>query len=131
MLGVGDGVTDDILQEDFENTTSFLVNEARDALHTTTTRQTTDSGLGDALDVVAQHLAMTLGATLSQSLTSLSTTGQVSLHERERERDVHSMTAEQRLGSDGDPRGARPRERQPLEFLCKHNLGVLTRKQAF
>ena len=32
-----------ILQEDLKDTTSFLVNETRDTLHTTTTSETADS----------------------------------------------------------------------------------------
>ena len=43
------------------------------ACRTTTTSETANGGLGDALDVVAEHLAMTLGAALSESLASLST----------------------------------------------------------
>ena len=50
-----------------------LVDEARDALDATTASETADGRLGDALDVVAEHLAMTLGAALSESFTSLST----------------------------------------------------------
>ena len=72
MLGVGDRVTDDVLEEDLEDTTGLFVDETRDALHTTTTGETTDGGLGDSLDVVTKHLAMTLGATLSESLSSFS-----------------------------------------------------------
>ena len=52
----------DVLQEHLEDRTGLLVDEARDALATTTTRQTANRGLGDALDVVAQHLAVALRA---------------------------------------------------------------------
>lgn len=72
VLGVGDRVTDDRLKEDLEHSAGLLVDEAADALDATTACQTADSGLGDALDVVAQNLAMTLGASLSKSLSSLS-----------------------------------------------------------
>ena len=65
MLGVGDRVTDDVLEEDLEHTTGLLVDETRDTLDTATTSETTDSGLGDALDVVTKDLTMTLGASLS------------------------------------------------------------------
>ena len=73
VLGVGDGITDDVLQENLEDTTGLFVDEARDTLDTTTTSQTTDSGLGDTLDVITQHLTMTLGASLSQSFSSFAT----------------------------------------------------------
>ena len=70
MLRVGDGITDNVLKEDLEDTTSLFVNETRDTLHTTTTGQTTDSRLGNSLDVIAQNLTMTLGSSLSESLAS-------------------------------------------------------------
>ena len=73
VLGVGDGITDDVLEENLEDTTGLFVDEARDTLDTTTTSQTTDSGLGDTLDVITQHLTMTLGASLSQSFSSFTT----------------------------------------------------------
>uniref|UniRef100_A0A8R7QN50 Uncharacterized protein n=1 Tax=Triticum urartu TaxID=4572 RepID=A0A8R7QN50_TRIUA len=75
VLGVGDGVADDVLQEDLEHAAGLLVDEPRDALHAAPPRQTTDGRLGDALDVVAQHLPMTLGAALAQPLPALATAG--------------------------------------------------------
>ena len=42
------------LEEDLENTTGLLVDESRDTLDSTTASETTDSGLGDSLDVVTQ-----------------------------------------------------------------------------
>ena len=36
MLGVGDGITDDVLQEHLEHTTGLFVNKTRDTLYTTT-----------------------------------------------------------------------------------------------
>ena len=79
VLGVGDGVTDDVLEEDLEDTAGLFIDHAGDALDTTTASQTADGGLGDALDVVAKNLAVTLGAALAQSLTSLATTRHVVL----------------------------------------------------
>lgn len=73
VFGVGDGVTDHVLQENFQDTTSLLVDETGDTLDTTTTSQTTDSGLGNTLDVITKYLAMTLGSTLSESLSSFTT----------------------------------------------------------
>ena len=73
MLGVGDSITDDILQENLENATCLFVDQARDTLDTTTTCQTTDGRLGDALDVVTEHFSVPLGSPLSQSLSSFTT----------------------------------------------------------
>jgi hypothetical protein len=44
----------------------------RDTLDSSTTSKTTDSRLGDSLDVVTENLAVTLGTTLSETLSSLS-----------------------------------------------------------
>ena len=73
VLSVGDGISDDVLKEDLEDSTGLFVDEARDTLDTTTTRKTADGGLGDTLDVIAQHFAMTLGASLSEALSSFAT----------------------------------------------------------
>jgi hypothetical protein len=43
MLGVSDGVADDVLEEDLEDTACLFVNEARDTFHPTTTSETSDS----------------------------------------------------------------------------------------
>ena len=45
----------------------------RDTLDTTTASETTNSGLGDTLDVVAQDLTVTLGTTLTKALATLAT----------------------------------------------------------
>ena len=71
VLGVGDSVADDTLEESLENTAGLLVDHGRDTLDTATTRQTADGGLGDTLDVVAQDLAVALGTTLSETLAAL------------------------------------------------------------
>ena len=71
VLGVADGVLDDLLEEALEDGAGLLVHEAGDALDAATTSQTADRGLGDALDVVAEHLAVTLaGATLASLATA-------------------------------------------------------------
>ena len=77
VLGVGDGITDDVLKEDLEDTTGLFVDESRDTLDSSTSRQTTDGGLGDALDVITKYLAVTLGASLAQSLASFATSSHV------------------------------------------------------
>jgi len=61
------------LEEVFQNSTSLLVNETRDALDTTTTSEAANSRLGNALNVVAQNFAMALGTSLSETLATFST----------------------------------------------------------
>lgn len=53
VLGVGDGVPDDGLEEGLEDTAGLFVDHGGDTLDTTTTCQTADGGLGDTLDVVS------------------------------------------------------------------------------
>jgi hypothetical protein len=79
VLGVGDGITDDVLKEHLEDTSGLLIDEARDALDTTSAGQTADGGLGDALDVVAENLAVTLGASLAESLASFASSSHVEI----------------------------------------------------
>ena len=79
VFGVGDSITDDVLKEDLEDTTGLLVDQARDTLDTSTSRQTTDGGLGDTLNVITQYFAMTLSASLAESFSSFTTSGHVEL----------------------------------------------------
>jgi hypothetical protein len=45
----------------------------RDTLDTTTTSETSDSGLGNTLNVVTKNLTVTLGTALAKALSALST----------------------------------------------------------
>ena len=71
VLRVRHGVADDVLQEHLQHAARLLVDEARDTLHAATASQTADGRLGDALDVVAQHLPVALGPALSEALPAL------------------------------------------------------------
>ena len=53
VLSVCDCVADDTLEEGLEDTTCLFVDHGRDTLDTTTTCETADGWLCDALDVVA------------------------------------------------------------------------------
>ena len=77
VFGVGDGIPDDVLKEDLEDSTGLLVDESGDTLDSTTTRQTPDGGLGDALDVIPQHLPVPLGTSLAESLASFASSSHV------------------------------------------------------
>ena len=70
VLGVRDSVADDVLQEYLEYSTGLLVDESGDTLDTTSTSETTDGGLGDSLDVISEDLPVSLGSSLSESLSS-------------------------------------------------------------
>ena len=73
MLRVRHRVADHVLEEHLEHTTGLLVDEAADALHATTTSQTADSRLRNALDIVPKDLAMALRAALAQTFTTFAT----------------------------------------------------------
>uniref|UniRef100_A0ABI7YUK7 Histone H4 n=1 Tax=Felis catus TaxID=9685 RepID=A0ABI7YUK7_FELCA len=63
-----------VLKEHLEHPAGLLVDEAGDALDAAAPGQPPDGGLGDALDVVAQHLAVALGAPLAQALPAFAAT---------------------------------------------------------
>lgn len=77
VLRVGDSVADDVLEERLQDAPRLLVDGPADALHASSSRQASDGGLGDAEDVVAQHLAVALRTPLAQSLASLSSSRHV------------------------------------------------------
>ena len=72
VLGVGDSISDHVLQENLEYSSGLLVDQSGDTLDSTSAGQTTDGGLGDTLDVITKYLPVALGAPLSQTFSSLS-----------------------------------------------------------
>ena len=70
VLSVGHSVTNDILEEDLENATCLLIDETADSLDTSSSCQTANDRLGDALNVVAKDLPVPLGASFAQPLSS-------------------------------------------------------------
>ena len=72
------------LKEGLQHGTGLLVDETRDTLDTTSTSETTNSRLCNALDVVAQDFAMTLSTGLSETLATLSTASYKNSCQRER-----------------------------------------------
>ena len=75
VLGVSHRVTNDVLEKDLQDATSLFVDETTDALDASSSGETADGGLGDALDVIAKDLAVALGASLAETLSSLSSSG--------------------------------------------------------
>jgi hypothetical protein len=61
VLSVGHCISDDVLKEHFQDASGLLVDEARDTLDTTSSGETADSGLRNALDVVSEDLSVSLG----------------------------------------------------------------------
>jgi hypothetical protein len=77
VFGVGDGVSDDVLEEHLEHAARLLVDQTGDTFDAAATCETTDGRLGDALDVIAQNFAMALGAPFAESLASFTATSHV------------------------------------------------------
>jgi len=73
VFSIGDRVSDNIFQEDLEDTACFFVNEPRDTLDTTTTSKTTNGRFGYALDVITKDFAMAFGTTFPKTLAAFST----------------------------------------------------------
>ena len=73
VLGVGDGVTDNVLKETSEDGAGLLVDVAGDSLDTTTAGESADGGLGDAHDGGADSLLCSLGSVLSSLGLSVAT----------------------------------------------------------
>ena len=75
VFSVGNGVPDDVLEEDLEYASGFFVDETADSLYASSSREPSDSGLGNTLDIIAKNLAMTFGASFSESLSSFASSG--------------------------------------------------------
>merc|ERR1719430_405022 len=75
VFGVGDGVADHVLEEDLEDASGLLVDEAGDPLDASPPGEAPDGGLGDTLDVVTEDLAVPLDASLAQPLTAFASSG--------------------------------------------------------
>ena len=58
VLGVGHGIADDVLEEDLEDTAGLFIDEARDALHSTSASQTADSRLGARAASISNAMSM-------------------------------------------------------------------------
>ena len=71
---VGDSVSDNVLEEHFQNSTCFFVDETRDSLYAATASKTSDGWLGDALDVITKDLPVALSASFSKSFSSFTAT---------------------------------------------------------
>jgi hypothetical protein len=72
VLGIRNGVTDEVLEEHLEHTARLLVHEVANALDTATACQTADGWLGDATDVVTQNFSMAPDSTRTD--TTIGTT---------------------------------------------------------
>ena len=70
VFGVGDRVSDDVLEEDFEYSSGLFIDQAGDTLDSPSTSKSSDGRLSDTLDVITQDLAVTLGTALAETLSA-------------------------------------------------------------
>merc|ERR1719229_1871070 len=103
MFGVGNCITDDIFQEDFQNSSSFFVNKSRDSLHSSSASQSTDSWFGDTLNVISQHLAMTFCSSYRVRKMSMATSGRVTWKTRKLHPEPHSSSCASSSSSASSP----------------------------
>ncbi|MFS7995201.1 hypothetical protein Hanom_Chr12g01115261 [Helianthus anomalus] len=73
MLRVGNSVTNHILQKYLQNTTCLFIYQTADSLDSTSSGQPPDGGFGDTLNVIPKNFPVTLCSSLSQPLSSFST----------------------------------------------------------
>ena len=75
VLSVGHGVSDDTFQESLEDLPGVIIDEGGDSLDTTSSGESSDSGLGDALDRGSgvSLVSSPLGADFTLSSDSLAT----------------------------------------------------------
>jgi hypothetical protein len=73
MFSVGNRVTNNVLKENLQHTTSLLIDETRYTLYTAATGKTANGGFRNTLNVIAKDLSVTLGASLSESFSTFST----------------------------------------------------------
>ncbi|KAG6540107.1 hypothetical protein Mapa_018562 [Marchantia paleacea] len=71
VLGVSHGISDHVLQKDLQNSASLFINQPADTLHSSSSSQTPDGGLRNPLNVISEHLPVSLGASFAQTFTSL------------------------------------------------------------
>ena len=73
VLGVGNGVLDNVLEEASEDNSGLVIDEGADSLDTTSSGESSDGWLGDTEDGVLDGLGgESLGSSLSADLTELS-----------------------------------------------------------
>ena len=78
VFGVGDGVTDDVLEESSQDEAGLVVDERRDSLDTTASGESADGRLGDAHDGGLEGgLGASLSAGLAGNLAELAALGSV------------------------------------------------------
>lgn len=70
MFSISNRIANNTLQESLQYTTGFLVDHGRDTFDTAATGETTDCGLGYALDVVAQDLAVAFGTAFAEAFAA-------------------------------------------------------------
>merc|ERR1719312_2235592 len=70
MFSIGHCISHHVLKKHPQHCTNLFINKTRDSLHTSPPCQPSDSRLGDSLDVVTQHLSVTLGPSFPEPLSS-------------------------------------------------------------
>ena len=79
VFGVGDGVSDDVLEERSEDDSGLVVDERADSLDSTSSGESSDSGLGDSKDGLLDSLGgVSLGTLFAGDLAEFASLASVS-----------------------------------------------------
>ncbi|MFS7961409.1 hypothetical protein Hanom_Chr08g00714661 [Helianthus anomalus] len=74
MLRIRNRISYHILQKDLQHTTSLLIDQPTDPLHSASSRKPPDRRLRDPLNIIPENFPVTLCSPLSQTLSSLAAT---------------------------------------------------------
>jgi hypothetical protein len=72
VFSVRDRIPNNVLEEDLKYSSALFVDQTRNSLHTTSSRQTTDGRLGDTLDRISNNFSVSLGSSLSETFATFS-----------------------------------------------------------
>ena len=79
VLGVADGISDNVLEESSEDNSGLVIDEGADSLDTTSSGESSDGWLGDSKDGLLDGLGgVSLGSLLAGDLSELSSLSSVS-----------------------------------------------------
>lgn len=124
VLGVGDGITDNVLKEHFQDTAGLFVDQTRDTLDTTSASETTDGWLGDTLDVITKNFPVALGTSLSKTLSSLSSSRHVVLRVVNTDRTILDCLYRASIYCKNGPMAARLTNVRRLNLRLAYNQAV-------
>ena len=75
VLSISHGIPNYVLKEVPQNSSDFLIDVTADTLDTASSGETSNGGFGDTLDVLTHNLTVPLCTALTETFTTLSSSG--------------------------------------------------------